>query len=205
MSERATAILNRDTAEFQRLKEVALENGANTVSTFGQHPDADARLIRFDPVDGGSVVEASITGQTLRYRLGASGIHMAMNSLAALLMATKLNVDPAAAAGSLTSFQPLQGRGEIHQLRTTFGAIVLIDETYNASPTSVRAALRALNQPSIRSFGRRVVVLGDMMELGPTAATIHRELAADVMASRIDIVHCCGSLMHRCVAGPTLV
>jgi UDP-N-acetylmuramoyl-tripeptide--D-alanyl-D-alanine ligase len=76
------------------------------------------------------------------------------------------------------------------------GAALLIDESYNANPASVDAALALLGQAPIGPQGRRIAVLGDMLELGPQGKALHRGLAAPVAANAIDLVFCCGPLMQ---------
>jgi UDP-N-acetylmuramoyl-tripeptide--D-alanyl-D-alanine ligase len=75
------------------------------------------------------------------------------------------------------------------------GAVLLIDESYNANPTSMRAALALLGQVPTKRLGRRIAVLGDMLELGPDGAALHAELCGAVQQNAIDLVFCAGSLM----------
>ena len=74
--------------------------------------------------------------------------------------------------------------------------MLLIDESYNANPASMRAALAVLGQVEIGPQGRRIAVLGDMLELGPAGADLHRQLAAEIVPNGVDIVFCCGPLMR---------
>ena len=99
-------------------------------------------------------------------------------------------------AAALENYQIPQGRGgrEIVALAAG-GALTLIDESYNASPVSVRAALQTLGQAPIGSIGRRIAVLGDMKELGSGAAELHVGLAQAVLDAKINKVHCCGAMM----------
>ncbi len=75
------------------------------------------------------------------------------------------------------------------------GRSLLIDESYNANPTSMRAALALLGQVPMQGMGRRIAVIGDMLELGPDGAKLHAELADAVTANAVDLVYCCGPLM----------
>lgn len=143
-------------------------------------------------VDGdaqGSRVEAMIDGRRIAFRLAAPGRHMAMNALAALTVAASLGLDPVQAAAALDGFAPVAGRGA----QRLIGAdILLLDESYNASGESVRAALGVLAALAPR---RRLAVLGDMLELGEHAEAEHRGLAPDVTASA-DRLYACGPLMR---------
>jgi UDP-N-acetylmuramoyl-tripeptide--D-alanyl-D-alanine ligase len=76
------------------------------------------------------------------------------------------------------------------------GTAVLIDESYNANPASMRAALALLGQTPVSGGGRRIAVLGDMLELGPHGADLHRDLLEPITAHQIDLVFCCGPLMR---------
>jgi UDP-N-acetylmuramoyl-tripeptide--D-alanyl-D-alanine ligase len=128
---------------------------------------------------------ALVDGQRIAFRLAAPGRHMAANALATLTAAAALGLDPARAAAALDSFAPVAGRGT---QRTIQGDILLLDESYNASGDSVRAALDVLRMQAPR---RRVAVLGDMRELGDRAEGEHRGLAEDVAAAA-DLLYACG-------------
>ena len=133
---------------------------------------------------------ADLEGQRLSVHLAAPGRHMAMNALACLAAVHALGGDVARAAEALSGFRPGDGRGAVRALPV--GAS-LLDESYNASGASVRAALEVLSRfPA----GRRVAVLGDMLELGDFAASEHLSLLPHVRESA-DIVYCCGEMMSR--------
>jgi UDP-N-acetylmuramoyl-tripeptide--D-alanyl-D-alanine ligase len=120
---------------------------------------------------------------------------MAMNSLAVLLAVEALggNVDQAAA--DLARFTPPTGRGERSFLRTPAGDFTLVDESYNANPASMRAALNLLRETQVG--GRRIAVLGDMLELGSQAADLHADLAEAIVSSDVDLVFAAGPLMKH--------
>jgi UDP-N-acetylmuramoyl-tripeptide--D-alanyl-D-alanine ligase len=163
-----------------------------TVISFGTHELAEARLIGADSDADGVDVTASILNRIVRCRLAASGAHMAMNAVAALAAAASLGIDVEAAAAALAGFAPLAGRGARRHLRVGEAGIVLLDESYNASGASIRAALDVLALHP----GRLVVVLGDMLELGDFADAEHRDLAAPV-AEVADLVFACGPQMRK--------
>src|ERR1700716_577266 len=104
------------------------------------------------------------------------GRHMAMISLAVLAAASLAGADLALAALALSQIEPAAGRGMRRALELADGEATLIDESYNANPASMAAALNVLGKAAIGSHGRRIAVLGDMLELGPTSAALHRGL-----------------------------
>ncbi|MGH6797175.1 MAG: glutamate ligase domain-containing protein, partial [Roseiarcus sp.] len=167
--------------------------------SFGEHAKAEARLLNVRLSPDHSIVEAQICGRGLVYRLGAPGRHLAMNSLAVLLAAKALGVDLDAAAGALAFFAAQPGRGERLTLAAANGPYTLIDESYNGNPASMRAAFELAGALPLEPPGRRIAVLGDMLEHGQSAAPIHAELAADLAANQIDLVFAAGPLMQSLV------
>jgi UDP-N-acetylmuramoyl-tripeptide--D-alanyl-D-alanine ligase len=190
-----TAIINRDTPHFARLRAHAKDAGVTRVVSFGEQAGADARLIKISLQSDTSTVEADILGTPVTYKLGAPGRHLAVNSLAVLATAALSGVDLALAALALARLAPAPGRGTRITLAAPGGAAVLIDESYNANPASMRAALALLGQAPVGPNGRRIAVLGDMLELGPAAADLHRALAEPIGEYGIDLVYCAGPLM----------
>jgi UDP-N-acetylmuramoyl-tripeptide--D-alanyl-D-alanine ligase len=120
-----------------------------------------------------------------------------MNSLAVLAGASLLGADIARAALSLSQLEAPSGRGVRRALEVGLGEATLIDESYNANPASMSAALNVLGQAQVGPRGRRIAVLGDMLELGPTGPSLHRGLGEAVTANRVDLVYCCGPLMRN--------
>ena len=130
------------------------------------------------------------------YKLGAPGRHVVMNSLAVLAAASLVGADLALTALALAGLEPPTGRGQRITLSLPGGgSALLIDESYNANPASMRAALALLGQARIGRNGRRIAVLGDMLELGPAAAELHRGLIEPVLAHDLALVFCAGPLM----------
>ncbi len=119
---------------------------------------------------------------------------MAQNALGALLAAEALGADVHACAKALRGFSPQKGRGERFLLPTPDGPATIIDESYNANPASMRAALALLAAAKPGPKGRRIAVIGDMLELGPKAAAMHAELAADLSANNVDLLFGAGPL-----------
>jgi UDP-N-acetylmuramoyl-tripeptide--D-alanyl-D-alanine ligase len=190
------AVINRDNPQFMRLERSARDVGVERIVSFGEHARADARLIKCSLQAETSTVQAQILGTEVTYKLGAPGRHLVLNSLSVLAAAALVGADLALAALALADLQPASGRGSRLTLHMPRGTALLIDESYNANPASMRAALALLGQTDLRQLGRRIAVLGDMLELGPRGAELHRELAVAVLAHGIDLVFCCGPLMR---------
>jgi UDP-N-acetylmuramoyl-tripeptide--D-alanyl-D-alanine ligase len=104
-------------------------------------------------------------------------------------------MDSAAAASALAELKPAPGRGTRTLLDLAEGSALLIDESYNANPASMRAAIALLGQAPVGPRGRRIAVLGDMLELGTSGADLHRALAQAIDENAIDLVFCSGPLM----------
>ncbi len=188
-----TALINADNAYADRMLAAAKACDAGAILTFGSDAKADARLLNAACDIAGSQIEAEVLGRRLRYRLGVAGEHWVVNSLAVLLTVAALGADVPDAAAQLASLNAPEGRGRRQDLIIGDIPITLIDDSYNASPPAVAAAmgLLGLAQPQ----GRRVAVLGDMLELGDHAPALHAGLAEPIAAAGIDLVFTCGPLM----------
>ncbi|MCG5246792.1 UDP-N-acetylmuramoylalanyl-D-glutamyl-2,6-diaminopimelate--D-alanyl-D-alanine ligase [Methylorubrum extorquens] len=189
------AVINRDNPNYERLLAHAQASRAGRVITFGEHEAADVHAHRILTRPDVSVVDATVMGVPVTYQLGTPGRHVAMNSLGVLACIHALGADLARAALSLASLKPPVGRGERTALRMGDGEAFLVDESYNANPASIRAALATLAGIDTGAKGRRIAVLGDMKELGATGEALHRELADAVAANGIDLVFAVGPLM----------
>ncbi len=190
-----SAIINRDTPYFERLAETARKAGIKTIIGFGRHEKSDVRLLGLALHPACCCVTVDVMGEICTYRLGLPGEHMALNSLAVLAAAKLAGADLARAALALAEAKPAKGRGVQQSLRMPGGALQLIDESYNANPTSVRAALALLKQARPGKAGRRIAVLGDMLELGDGAAALHAGLGSAVDEAGVDILYAAGPLM----------
>ena len=191
-----TAVLNRDNPHFDRLATAAKAAGIDHMVTFGEHPDADARMIKTVLHGSCSCVQASVLGDEITYKLGAPGRHFVDNSLAVLATVKLLGADLALAALSLAETQAPVGRGARCTLHLPSGATAtLIDEAYNANPASMRAALALLAQTRPAEKGRRIAVLGDMLELGENAPALHADLLGPIDEAQVDTVYACGPMM----------
>jgi UDP-N-acetylmuramoyl-tripeptide--D-alanyl-D-alanine ligase len=190
-----TAVLPRDNPHFALLRERAAAVGARIV-TFGYHEQADIRALNVDLAPKGSTVIAGHGSQRFPYRIGAPGEHYVKNSLAVLAALMALGADPMRALPALARVAAPAGRGARTLLEVPDGQLLLIDESYNANPASVRAALEAMATTPREDFPRRIAVLGDMLELGDAAPDLHRGLKAAVDTAGIDLVLACGPMMR---------
>ena len=132
-------------------------------------------------------------GVRLDYRVGLPGAHWVTNSLAILAAIAAVGADPAAAAVELARIEPGKARGERHLIDLPGGELTLIDDSYNANPTSMRAAFDVLGRAELGADGRRIAVLGDMLELGAQVAEMHEDLAEPLSSAGVDLVFTCGA------------
>ncbi len=191
------AILNRDNAQFDRLSKHAVDARVSRTVSFGESEACDARLLRCVLQPDHSSVQANILGDEVTYKLGAPGRHLVINSLAVLSAAKLAGADLALSALALGELQPAQGRGTRILLHVPGGNALLIDESYNANPVSMRAAIALLGQAETGPRGRRIAVLGDMLELGAQSALLHRDLAEAIAQNGVDLVFCSGPEMQN--------
>lgn len=197
LSAGGTAVINRDNPNFPRLLAHAHASKAGRVLTFGEHPEADIRALRIVMRPDLSVVDARVMGIPVTYQLGTPGRHAAMNSLGVMAVVHALGADLARAALSLAALKPPAGRGERTALKLKDGEAFLVDESYNANPASIRAALATLSAIETGPRGRRIAVLGDMLELGGAAEEHHRALASAVEEAQVDLVFTAGPMMRH--------
>lgn len=189
------AIINVDNPHAARLAAHAGAGRAGRIIRFGSGDGADVRLMHIHLDPDFSAVSAEVFGTPVTYRLGAPGRHLAMNSLAVLAAVHATGADLALAALSLQDFTTVEGRGRRVALETGAGTFTLIDESYNANPSSMRAALAVTGSMPRGLRGRRIAVMGDMLELGPEGPNLHAGLAEAVQMQDIDLVFACGPLM----------
>ncbi len=194
------AVINRDSPYYERLKAHALEYGARVIG-FGEAEGADVRLLGVELRPEGSEVKADILGEALSYRLGAPGRHLVQNSLAVLAAVKLADADLKQAAAALAGLEAQAGRGARTLIEGPGGRIAIIDESYNANPASMRAALSTLGLTPRSEFTRRVAVLGDMLELGPEGPKLHLDLAEFIDGAGVDVVFACGELMGGAFRG----
>lgn len=191
-----TAILPRDHALFHHLRLRGVEQGVGRFVTFGAHEEADIHLVEHDLMEDGSDVTATINGKSIRYHVGLAGRHQVMNSLGVAGVISEVAADQDAAIRAMSQVQPLKGRGKRTSVHLPGGGqFLVIDESYNASPAAMKAALEVLAQAQPGPDGRHIAVLGDMLELGDDAGTLHAALATTIEETGTDMVFTAGPLM----------
>jgi len=188
------AIIKRDSPYFDLLRVRAQAEAARVIS-FGLDGRADvyAQSVRLD--EEGSDIVARAGHDTISYRLAMPGRHIAENSLAAVAALQAIGADISKAVEALAALPPPPGRGARSLLKAAGGHILLIDESYNANPASMRAALATLSGVSRLKYARKIAVLGDMLELGAAARELHRGLLDAVMTACVDQLFVCGPHM----------
>jgi UDP-N-acetylmuramoyl-tripeptide--D-alanyl-D-alanine ligase len=191
------AILNRDNPHYALLAKLAKEAGVERIVSFGEHKKADLRLDEVCLKPECSCVSATIFGDKVSYKLGAPGRHLVQNSLPVLGAVSLLGADMARACLAFAALRAPKGRGERHTLVFPRGGeATLIDESYNANPASMRAAIALLGQAEVKKSGRRIAVLGDMLELGKDSANLHAGLAEALDAAKVHAVFLAGPMMR---------
>ncbi len=190
LRENGTAILPYDSRFYEALS--ALVPTGREQLSFGEGEFAEARMISAESDPVSCYVKGIVAGTKLDFILGAPGRHMAMNAMAALAACHAIGLDVVKAADKIEAFAPVSGRGLRHIINVGGNRVYLLDESYNASAASIRAALAVLAlQP-----GRHIAVLGDILELGDQAEAEHLALRDDVLAFA-DYVFTCGEMMGR--------
>jgi UDP-N-acetylmuramoyl-tripeptide--D-alanyl-D-alanine ligase len=167
-----------------------LRAAAPRAVTFGEAEGADVRLLGAEVGADGTTARIAVAGREVALRLGVPGRHHLTNALGVLAVVHALGRDPYRSAAALADWSAPSGRGAREVLALPCGPVTLIDEAYNANPASLAAALGVL----ARAPGRRVAILGDMLELGTDAPALHAGLAG--AASAADVVHTLGPLME---------
>jgi len=185
------ALIPADNEYAARLTARARQAGVSRILTFGTN-GADARLIGCYETESGMKVESEIMGRRVDFRVAAHGAHIAGNVVGALLAVAVLEGEVLNAAAALSHFEALKGRGARFRVRANGGSAEVIDESYNANPASMAAALKLLGSAKAK---RRIAVLGDMLEMGPDAAAHHAGLAKDIEEARADSVYLNGPSM----------
>lgn len=196
MAEGGTVVLNRDDLMFSQVVAAAKAKKLKII-TFGCHQAADCRLIKCMMDEGWLWAEAMIDGTLFSYRIPAAGEHWALNSLGVLGVMKALGLNAIQASKIFLNLVLPEGRGVQHHVKLDHGHITVIDESYNAGPDSMRAALKVLGNFVPQGEGRRIAILGDMRELGPRAQEIHEALKTDLMANKVDLVFTCGEKMEH--------
>ncbi|MGN6515360.1 MAG: UDP-N-acetylmuramoyl-tripeptide--D-alanyl-D-alanine ligase [Rhizomicrobium sp.] len=187
-----TALIPADSDYAARLAARAKQAGVSRILTFGRK-GSDARLIGFSETADGMKIQSEILGRRVDFRIGAPGAHIAGNAIGSLLSVAALDGDVLNAAAALSQFSALKGRGARFKVNAGNGSAEIIDESYNANPASMVAALALLGSSNAK---RRIAVLGDMLEMGPDGPAHHAAIANDIEAAQVDRVYLNGAQMR---------
>jgi len=196
LAKRGTAVFCRDTPHFDMAEAYAKKNKANLIS-FGVHPEATCRLLDAQLGPKGSTVRGNFDGQEIEYTLQVPGGHMALNSIGVLACIMVGGGDLAQAARDIGTFEPVAGRSRVIDVSFRQGQIQLIDDSFNATPSSVESTLGLLQLAELGDGGRRVAALGEIGHLGPDEAKIHAELATLIERYEVDKLFTWGPLMRH--------
>ncbi len=191
-------IVNHDDRRYILMRDLANEVNIEHLVSFGQKRGSDFWLRNLEQVSGGLQLDVRIKGEDYSYGLPVTGEHMAMNSLAVLASASLAGADIKKTTDAMARIVPADGRGT----RYTIGGsgsmgITIIDESYNANPASMEAALNVLASFDDVKTKRRIAVLGDMLELGKQSKKLHEGLAKFVSSSKADLVFLVGPEMEH--------
>jgi UDP-N-acetylmuramoyl-tripeptide--D-alanyl-D-alanine ligase len=187
-----TALIPADSPYAERLRARAHQAGVGRILSFGESKGSDARLLSFGDTPDGVGLKADIMGRIVETHLGSAGGHIARNAVGALAAVAAMDGDVLNAAAALRKFAALKGRGA----RFDASGVDVIDESYNANPASMAAALAVLGSTDPKHGGRRIAVLGDMLEMGPEAPSHHAGLVTPLESARTDLVFAAGANMQ---------
>lgn len=174
MQPNALAVVCRDIAQFELIAQAAQQKQLTLIS-YGEHPDADVRLLSYSQGLG----KITAFGETLELRLNVLGKHFMLNALAIIAIAKKQGLDLAKILAALSAFRPVEGRGNQFTAEHAGKTITVINDAYNANPISMQAALLAFADHPAAST-QKVLILGDMLELGADSEHYHRALAEHI-------------------------
>lgn len=199
------AVLNGDIATSPILQNHAEKLGAQQVLFGSSAPDWTVEDVRI--AGDVTVIKAMGAGNTYLFKLSVPGRHFAMNAVGVLAVADALGADPVAASLDIAAWVPPAGRGTREIIVTDMAndgeSLELLDDAFNANPTSLIASLEVLAASTPTDGvgrivkGRRVAILGDMLELGKDEIGMHSEFAANPHLQSLDLIHCAGPLMRH--------
>ena len=194
------AVLPADNEHYPLLRKRAEEAGVANIVSFGSKKGADCRLANYEPTENGANISAEILGQKITFTLGAPGKHQAMNALAVLAASSLAGASLETAATALADFGAGAGRGAHKKIELNGATVTVIDESYNANPVSMSASIALLGAAKPTKGGRRIAVLGDMLELGDEAAAFHADLSDHLKVAGVERLYTAGELMENLFA-----
>lgn len=199
MQGEGVALLNLDNPHYKRMRSHAESSDLDRILTFGASPEAICRMREYRVEGLQSIVDANIADTRVKYRIGAIGKHWGLMSVAVLGIVDALGLDLAKSAEALEYFSEPEGRGKIEELEVNGGHLRLIDDSYNASPVSMRAAFEKMSEIAEHETPRprMLAVLGDMLELGDQSKELHVGLVPTLVNNQIDLVFAAGALMKH--------
>lgn len=190
-----TALINRDDKRFELLSTMAKDHGVGAIMGYGNHKQAKVRLVSAKYLSDCSTVKVNVDGIDVAAKIGIPGKHVALNMTGVLGAVALLGGDPVAAGSALADLNASPGRGVHHTLPIGDGSFSVIDESYNANPASMQAAMETMANMTVPEGARRIAVLGDMLEMGDHAKRVHRALAPLVLKNDVDVVRLAGPEM----------
>ena len=191
-----TVVLNADNRHYARLRSIAERSAAGRIVRFGWREDAEVRALSVEMQPLCSTIIADVHGERMMFKINQPGEHWVLNALCVLALVQAVDGDLGLAGLALAEMGGLDGRGARHVIeRPDGGTALLLDESYNANPASMAAALSVLGRMVPERSGRRIAVLADMKELGDESRALHAALAAPVEAASAGILILVGSEM----------
>jgi len=197
MGKDGIAILNLDNPHFARLKAHAEKAGLTKIFSFGEDEEAQSRLLDCELHADSTKVTADILSERVKYKLNIPGKHITMNSLSVLTAVKVAGGNLGVAVEALKNSEPVEGRGNRITVNIAEGQppLIIINESYNANPASMMAAFEVFAMVEPAAGGRRLAVLGDMLELGRDGPMLHATLANPLLKAKADLLFCCGPMM----------
>ncbi len=200
LAEDGVAVTPADDEFAERLSAAAARAGAGFLLDFGRSPNAAVRLLDHRVEGEGARARIDVVGKPVEVAFETTGEHHAVNAAGVLAAAFAAGVEPGFAAEILSRQRAVAGRGAAFEIALEDGGrAVVIDDSYNANPASMEAAIAALARRAPKGGGRRVAVLGEMLELGPEAEAMHRALSDPLKAAGAGDVIGVGALMRALV------
>ncbi len=190
------AVLNCDDPQYIRLKSAAEKHHLRII-TFGKSSTANSRLKSCNFENNMLTIKGDIVGQEVQFTMNVSGEHWALNMIGVLTCIQALGQDVKQAAQALTTFSAIEGRGAMHRISYGQHEILVIDDSYNAGPLAMQAALESLGKLAPQRGGRRIAVLGDMADLGEFMKSEHMALDSFIFKNDIQQVFLYGPFMKK--------